>query len=254
MGTAKALPGAADSTSNALNKGSAPDNGARSEFDVLATDTYLIKVLSSGGGTGTYTVKAWDITSEQAYGEFTSGFKGGRVKIDDGNAMTGNISSGGDFDWYLALLEEDKCYAFHAKGEHTNANHNGGTLNDPEITLMKFFDYYEKQYFDPVTHLYKEPAVLDEDYYETVYIDPANFKNISSADEHCVVLRPDDTDTDRKFCSYYSDDEGGQGNNAKIQVSVGTGGGGDYLIGVKSANGRAGTYSVFVEEITCPSE
>ena len=242
-----------DISHNVLNQGSGPDNGARTEFDVEATDTYLIRVKAFGTETGTYTVKARDITSEEAHGDFTSGFNGGRVKIDDDLAMIGNIRGAGDNDWYLALLEEDKCYAFHVKGQHSDSDHDGGTLNDPKLSLMKFYDYYEKQYYDPDTRLYKKPDPLNEDYYETVYIDPAKFEIIGSAETVCFTATPDDTGTAREFCTYYCDDDGGEGNNAKMEVEVGTGAGGEYLIGVSGVGGSTGTYSVYVEEITCPT-
>ena len=57
---------------NAVNKAGGPDLGARTEFNVTATNTYMIKVISDGSNTGTYTVKASEITSEQAFGDFTS--------------------------------------------------------------------------------------------------------------------------------------------------------------------------------------
>ena len=115
-------PESGDNTSsNAVNQGSGPDNGARSEFDVTETGTYLIVVDADGEGTGTYTVRASEITSEQAYGDFTSAFNGGRLEIDDSNAMTGTVGDTGDVDWFLALLEDDKCYTFEAKGHHSNS-------------------------------------------------------------------------------------------------------------------------------------
>ncbi len=233
------------------NKAGGPAKGARSEFDVLVTDTYLIRVTADGN-TGTYTVLVSDITSEQAYGDFTSGQNSGRLRIDDTNAMTGTRGVG-DFDWYLMLLEEETCYAIHAKGAHADTNHRGGTLNDPELKLMKMYDYYEGQYYDE-NGIYKEPDYT-EDFIETAYIDPLNFEEISNTDDQaCATTTPTDADSSRMICSYYCDDNGGEGNNAKIEVEVKTGGGGDYLIGMSAADGSVGTYSLFVEEITCPSE
>ena len=237
-------------SSNAVNQGSGPDNGARSEFDVTEAGAYLIVIDADGEGTGTYTVRASDITSEEAYGDFTSGFVGGRLKVDDTNAMTGNIDRTDDHDWYLALLEDGKCYAFHAKGQHSNPNQNGGTLNDPKIKLMKFFDYYEKQYYDPDTHGYKEPDPLTMEFFETIHIDPQKFENSNGAEEVCFTETVDGTS--KEFCSYYCDDDGGQGNNSKLQVEVAAGGGGEYLLAVFGEQGSTGTYSLFVEEVTCP--
>ena len=244
-------PESSDNTSsNAVNQGSGPDNGARSEFDVTEAGAYLIVIDADGEGTGTYTVRASDITSEGAYGDFTSGFVGGRLKVDDTNAMTGNIDRTDDHDWYLALLEDGKCYAFHAKGQHSNPNHNGGTLNNPNIKLMKFFDYYEKQYYDPDTHGYKEPDPLTMEFFETIHIDPQKFENSNGAEEVCFTETVDGTS--KEFCSYYCDDDGGQGNNSRLQVEVVTGGGGEYLLAVFGEQGSTGTYSLFVEETTCP--
>ena len=208
-------------------------------------------VDADGEGTGTYTVRASEITSEQAYGDFTSAFNGGRLEIDDSNAMTGTVSDTGDVDWFLALLEDGKCYTFEARGHHSNSNHNGGTLNDPKIKLVKFFDYYEKQYYDPDTHAYQEPDPLTMEYFETVYIDPEKFENSNGADENCFTLTADDDS--RRFCSYYCDDNGGRGNNSNLQVTVNAGAGGDYLVGVFAADGSTGTYSLYVKETTCPS-
>ena len=235
------------------NKGDGVDNGARSEFDVMEAGTYLVVVRGDGTETGTYTVRASDITSEEAYGDFTSGFIGGRLKIDDTNAMTGAVGHSSDYDWYLALLEDGKCYTFHAKGWHSNSNHVGGTLNDPKIKLMKFYDYYEKKYYNLETGLYERPDPLTTAYFETVYVDPAKFVNISQADEVCFISTLAD-DPDRQFCNYYCDDDGGPGNNAKLQVHVKAGGGGDYLLAVYAADRSKGTYSLHVEETTCPSD
>ena len=235
----------------AANKGSGPDNAARSEFSVMTTGTHVISIRGDGSATGTYTVRAWDITSEDAYGDFTSGFAGGRLKIDDAEPMTGVVNRTGDYDWYLALLEEGKCYTFHAKGEHSNADYDGGTLNDPKIKLMKFYDYYEKQYYDPDTRLYERPDPLTMAYFETVYIDPAEFVNMSGSDEQCFTFT--ENSTSKEFCNYYCDDNGGQGNNSRLQVKVAAGGGGEYLLSVFAADVSTGSYSLFVEETTCPN-
>ena len=229
--------------------GSGADTASRSEFDVVTTGTYLIHVRGDGTATGTYTVRAWDITSEDAYGDFTSGFAGGRLKIDDDNAMTGKVDKTGDYDCYLALLEEGKCYTFHVKGEHSNADHDGGTLNDPKIKLMQFYDYYEKQYYDD-DHNYVRPELMMA-YFETVYMDPSKFINISGADEQCFTFT--ENSTSKEFCNYYCDDNGGQGNNSRLQVKVAAGGGGEYLLSVFAADVSTGSYSLFVEETTCPN-
>lgn len=42
------------------------------------------------------------------------------------------------------------------------------------------------------------------------------------------------------------------GNNSLIKVRVSTGGAGDYVIGVEG-QGSTGSYSVFVNEMACPS-
>ena len=236
-------------TSAVTNKGDGPDNAARSDFDVSETGTYRI-VVKRGDDTssGSYTVRVSDITSEQAYGEFTSGFNGGRLKIDDANPMTGTVGRTGDIDWYVVLLEEGKCYTFHAKGQHSDPAHNGGTLQDPEISLSKFYDYYEKQYYDPVTKDYVDPDPLP---YDTFYMDPDGIEFLSGTTSRCSAV--DVSGESKTYCSEYCDDNSGEGNNAQLQVSVGTGGGGEYLIGVESANRSVGTYSVYVEETTCPS-
>ena len=250
------VPSNDNSPSNVTNVGSAADNGARSEFDVAASNAnYLIRVGGDGVNEGTYTVWAWDITSEQAFGDFTSGFAGGRLKIGSGNAMEGKIQSSRDSDWYMALLEDNKCYAIHAKGQHSDSNHNGGTLGDPEITFMKFYDYYEKQYYDPVTKEYVRPEFTEE-FYETAFIDRDKCTKIFGSQSQCYTETFDDggTSATRWFCNYYGDDDGGEGNNAKLELKIGTGGGGEYLISVDGFGSSKGTYSLFVEEIDCPTQ
>ena len=250
------VPSNYNSPSNVTNVGSAADNGARSEFDVATSnDNYLISVGGDGVNEGTYTVWAWDITSEQAFGDFTSGFVGGRLKIGDEKAMEGEIQSSRDNDWYMALLEDNKCYAIHAKGQHSDSNHNGGTLGDPEITFMKFYDYYEKQYYDPVTKEYVRPEFTEE-FYETAFIDRDKCTKIFGSQSQCYTETFDDggTSATRWFCNYYGDDDGGEGNNAKLEVKIGAGGGGEYLISVDGVGPSKGTYSLFVEEIDCPTQ
>ena len=126
-------------TADVVNKAGGPDLGARSEFDVTADGTYLVKVVSDGTNTGTYTVKASEITSEQAFGDFSSQWNSGRIKIDDTAAMAGVIGESGDNDWYMASLEAGKCYSIQARGEHSDPAHDGGTLTDPKVKVMKFF-------------------------------------------------------------------------------------------------------------------
>ena len=250
------VPSNYNSPSNVTNVGSAADNGARSEFDVATSnDNYLISVGGDGVNEGTYTVWAWDITSEQAFGDFTSGFVGGRLKIGDEKAMEGEIQSSRDNDWYMALLEDNKCYAIHAKGQHSDSDQNGGTLGDPEITFMKFYDYYEKQYYDPVTKEYVRPEFTEE-FYETAFIDRDKCTKIFGSQSQCYTETFDDgaTSTTRWFCNYYGDDDGGEGNNAKLEVKIEAGGGGEYLISVDGVGPSKGTYSLFVEEIDCPTQ
>ena len=240
---------------NVVNKTGGPDIGARSEFDVVTTATYLVKVISDGTNTGTYTVKASEITSEQAFGNFTSQWNSGRIKVDDTEAMTGDIDASGDSDWYMVSLEAGKCYSVHVKGEHPNQAHDGGTLDDPNLKVMKFFDYYEKRFYDPNTLAYV--GLPDEDltvaYYDMAYINPSNFELLNRADKVCNMVRPYDQSSGTKLvCNYYCDDDRGQGNNSLIKVEVSTGGAADYVIGVEG-QGSTGTYSIYVEEITCPS-
>ena len=242
---------------NVVNKTGGPDNGARSEFDVGTTATYLVKVISDGTNTGTYTVKASEITSEQAFGNFTSQWNSGRIKVGDTEAMTGDIDEAGDSDWYMVSLEAGKCYEIHVKGNHANEDHNGGTLDDPKVKMMKFYDYYEKRFYDPQTLAYVGlPAEdLTVAYYDEVYIDPSNFELLNRADKVCNMVRPYDQPNDTKLvCNYYCDDDSGQGKNSLIKVRVSsTGGEGDYVIGVEADDRSTGTYSVYVKEITCPA-
>ena len=51
-----------NTSSNAVNQGSGPDNGARSEFAVTETGTYLIVVDADGEGTGTYSLYVKETT------------------------------------------------------------------------------------------------------------------------------------------------------------------------------------------------
>ena len=240
---------------NVVNIGSGPDEGARSEFDVVTTGTYLVKVISDGTNTGTYTVRASEITSEQAFGDFTSQWNSGRIKIDDTSAMTGTISDARDSDWYMATFEAGKCYAVHVKGDHSDSAHDGGTLDDPKVKVMNFYDYYHQRFYDP--HTLAFIGVPDSDktveYYDMTYINPSAFELLNRADKVCSMVRPSDQPSTTKLtCNYYCDDDSGQGNNSLIRVRVSTGGEGDYVIGVEG-QGSMGTYSVFVEEITCPS-
>lgn len=245
-------------TTSVVNKGGGPDIGARSEFDVTATTTgtYLVKVISddSSTSTGTYTVKASEITSEQAFGSFTSQWNSGRIRIDDTTAMTGNIASTGDEDWYMASFEAGKCYEIRVKGDHSDPDHDGGSLNDPKLKVMKFYDYYEKRFYDPHTLAYMGVPADEQDvaYYDEIYINPSKFELLNRADKVCNMVTPYGQTSSKLVCNYYCDDDSGQGNNSMIKVEVSMGGEGDYLIGVEG-QGSTGTYSVYVEEINCPS-
>jgi len=245
-------------TANVVNKGGGPDIGARSEFDVTATttDPYLVKIISddSSTSTGTYTVKASEITSEQAFGDFTSQWNSGRIRIDDTAAMTGNIVRSGDEDWYMASFEVGKCYSIQVKGQNSNDAHDGGTLSDPKLKVMKFYDYYEKRFYDPNTLAYTGVPADEQDvaYYDEIYINPDNFELLNNADKVCNMVTPYGQTSSKLVCNYYCDDDSGQGNNSLIKVRVSTSGEGDYLIGVEG-QGSTGTYSVYVEEINCPS-
>ncbi len=240
---------------NVVNIGSGPDSGARSEFDVVTTGTYLVKVISDGSNTGTYTVRASEITSEQAFGDFTSQWNSGRIKIDDTTAMTGAIGDARDSDWYMATFEAGKCYAIRVKGDHSDSAHDGGTLHDPKVKVMNFYDYYHKRFYDPDTLAFVGVPANEKtvEYYDETYINPSNFERLNRVDKVCNMVRPaDQPNTTKLTCNYYCDDDSGQGNNSLIKVKVSTGGEGDYAIGVEG-QGSTGTYSVFIEEITCPS-
>ena len=240
---------------NVVNKAGGPDLGARSEFNVTATDTYLIKVISDGSNTGTYTVKASEITSEQAFGDFTSQWNSGRIKIGDTAAMTGRIARSGDSDWYIAGLEAGKCYSIQVLGQHSDSAHDGGTLSDPKLKVMNFYDYYHRDFYDPDTLAYTGIPADEQDveYYNMTYINPENFKLLNRADKICNMVSPSDQPSDYKLiCNYYCDDDSGPGNNSLIKVRVKTGGAGDYVIGVEG-QGSTGTYSIYVKEITCPT-
>ena len=249
----EASPAPSD-TASAVNKAGGPDRGARSEFNVTATNTYMVKVISDGS-TGTYTVKASEITSEQAFGDFTSQWNSGRIKIDDTAAMTGNIEDSGDSDWYMATFEAGKCYSIEVRGHHSDTNHTGGTLTDPKLKVMNFYDYYHKRFYDPNTLVYTGIPANEQDvaYFDETYINPDNFKLLNRADKICNMVSPSDQPGDHKLiCNYYCDDDSGPGNNSLIKVSVKAGGEGDYVLGVEG-QGSTGTYSVYVKEITCPS-
>ena len=243
-------------TDDVVNVAGGPDLGARSEFDITADGTYLVKVISDGTNTGTYTVRASEITSEQMFGDFTSQWNSGRVRIDDTAAMTGTLGESRDNDWYMTSLEAGKCYSIQARGEHSDPAHDGGTLTDPKVKVMNFFDYYHRRFYDPDTLVYV--GVPDEEktvaYYDETYINPSNFELLNRADKVCNMVRPhDQPDSYKLICNYYCDDDGGPGSNSLIKVRVGTGGAGDYVIGVEG-QGSTGTYSVYVKEINCPSD
>ena len=245
---------APSSDNNAVNVAGGPDNGGRSEFDVTQTNTYLIKVVSDGSNTGTYTVKASEITSEQAFGDFTSQWNSGRVKINDTDAMTGNIEDSTDSDWFMASLEAGKCYSIQVRGQHSNADHDGGTLRDPKLKVANFFDYYEKRFYDLDTHDYVGVPANQQDvaYYDETFINPSNFVLLNNrADKICNMVRPHGESNYKLVCNYYCDDNSGPGNNSLIKVRVNSGGEGEYVIGVEG-QGSTGTYSVFVKEIDCP--
>ena len=245
------------STNDVVNLAGGPDGGARSEFDVTATDTYLVKVTTANGSshTGTYTVRASEITSEQAFGDFTSTWNSGRIKINDTIAMTGTIDNARDTDWYIASLEANKCYEIRVKGDHSNSDHDGGTLRDPKVKVVNFYDYYDKRFYDPHTLAYTGVPATEQTvaYFDMTYIDPTTFELLGNADKICNMVRPaDQPNTFKLICNYYCDDDSGQGKNALLKVRVSTGGAGEYAIGVEG-EGSTGTYSVFVKEITCPS-
>ena len=243
------------SINNVVNIGSGPDGGAWSVFNVMTTGTYLVKVISDASNTGTYTVRASEITSEQAFGDFTSQWNSGRIKIDDTAAMTGAISDSSDSDWYKVTFEAGKCYSIQVKGQHSNQAHNGGTLSDPKVKVMNFYDYYHQRFYDPHTLAYVGVPAMEQtvEYYDETYINPSTFELLNRADKSCNVVRPSDQpDSTKLVCNYYCDDDSGQGSNSLIKVQVSSGGEGDYVIGVEG-QGSTGTYSVFAKEITCPS-
>ncbi len=242
-------------TTNVVNKGGGPDIGARSEFDATTSDIYLVKVISDGSSTstGTYTVKASEITSEQVFGDFTSQWNSGRIRIDDTEAMTGTISDASDSDWFMASFEAGKCYSIQLKGYHSNQAHDGGTLTDPKLKVMKFYDYYEKRFYDPNTLAYVGIPASEQDvaYYDETFINPDNFELLNRADKICNMVTPADQPGSYKLvCNYYCDDNSGPGNNSLIKVRVSAGGEGDYVIGVEGQD-STGTYSVYVKEIDC---
>ena len=238
---------------NVVNIGSGPDGGAWSEFDVVTTATYLVKIIADGSETGTYTVRASEITSEQAFGDFSSMWNSGRVKVGDTAAMTGTISDSSDSDWYIATFEAGKCYSIRVNGEHSDQAHNGGTLSDPKLKVVNFYDYYDWEFYDENTLAYTGvPAEMqDVAFYDRTYINPSTFELLNRADKICNMVRPFDESDTKLVCSYYCDDDGGAGSNSLIKVRVSTGGEGDYVLGVEG-QGSTGTYSVYVKEITCP--
>ena len=236
---------------NATNVGSGPENGSRTEFDVAQSGAgeYLIIVSGDGASTGTYTVRVTDITSEQdfrdpylphARGDFTNGFVGGRVSTD-GGAMTGRINGKSDHDWFLAQMEDNACYTISVKGQNSDPAEHGGTLADPSVSIMKFYDYHA-----PV------PDQETDAYYDMVYINPDNFKHIGAVTKVCNrVATLDNPGEYRLVCNYYSDDNGGQGKNAQLKIQTETGAASDYLIAVDGEGSTTGTYSLFVEQTNC---
>ena len=237
--------------SNATNVGSGPGNGSRTEFEVSQSGAgeHLIIVSGDGASTGTYTVRVSDITSEQDFkdpylahapGDFKNGFIGGRVSTD-GAAMTGCIDGKSDEDWFLAHMEDNACYTISVKGQNSDANENGGTLGDPAVTIMKFYDYYA-----PV------PDQETDAYYNMVYINPTNFKNIGRAKKVCnQVTTRDNPGEYRLICNYYEDHNGGHGKNAQLKIQTETGATSDYLIAVVGEASTTGTYTLFVERTNC---
>ena len=166
----------------------------------------------------------------------------GRIKVDDTAAMTGRIANATD-DWYMVSLEAGKCYSIEVRGEHANAVHDGGTLSDTKLKMVKFYDYYHPRFYDPNTLAYTGVPDADKNvaYYDELYIDPSNFDLLNRADKICNMVRPSDqTSGTKPVCNYYCDDDSGQGNNSLIKVRVSAGRDVDYVIEVEG-KGSTGT-------------
>ena len=139
----------------------------------------------------------------------------------------------------MATFEAGKCYSIQVRGQHSDNAHDGGTLNDPKVKVMNFYDYYHSDLYDPNTLAYVGvPADMrDVAYYDKTYINPSNFELLNQADKICNMVSPSDQPGDYKLvCNYYCDDDSGPGNNSLIKVRVNTGGRGR----VRDRRGRAG--------------
>lgn len=243
------IPGL-DEVWHVTNIASGPDRGARIEFmvpDAADTGDFILFVTGDGSSSGTYTLRIVDITTEadfrdpympQNKGNFTSGTVAGRVAVDvDG---TGNIGSQNDADWFMTLLEEDKIYRFEVMGDG---------LGDPELSVMKFYDNYERRFANTIPASDKDVA-----YYDELYINPDNFtvqnKRGYSNRQICNDVRPHGETEDKVICSYYYNDDISRTDlNSRITVDVAADGGGEYLIFVDGVGNATGTYTVTVTEI-----
>ena len=117
-------------------------------------------------------------------------------------------------------MEDNACYTISLKGQNSDPNQHRGTLRDPSLSIMKFYDRFDRRFLDPVTRQYTAPPAheVTDAYYDMIYINPAKFKHTGPVDKVCNQVTPrGDPGNERLICNYYADDNGGQGKQREAR-------------------------------------
>ena len=194
--------------------------GANARLEIAVNTSGQFKIAASdANSTGTYTVTVKDLTFtargsrptiSEAPGSDVGGTNlntAGHVQVN-GAGATGNLPSLSDGDGFLVHLEANRAYQIDVWGNA--ANDNGGTLSNPAVDLL---------FPENVVSRIKDPSVIE-------HLNPA------VSGQSAVGIFNDD---------------GGEGDNARLNVKVHKGG--TYLIHISAASSTAsGTYTVFVRD------
>ena len=124
-------------SSGYLISGTSDDDGgsgfeSRVEYTATSTGTYYIQV-STHDGQGTYTLTVQDkdliTTTTDEGGVDCSSDTSTTCSVTVGSPATGDISNGGDEDWWAVDLEMGKTYRVDLQGSYSSS----GTLVNPEL-------------------------------------------------------------------------------------------------------------------------
>ena len=111
-------------TAIATNDDSGGNLNSQMSFTATASGTYYLGARDYSSGTGSYTVSAVSLTTDD-YAANTS--TAGRVTV--GSSSTGRIETSGDSDWFAVSLTAGRTYEFHLDRAASNG------LSDPYLTL-----------------------------------------------------------------------------------------------------------------------